>query len=194
MNVVEERIGMVLTQQGKPVVFMSRALGVTKKSWSIYAKEMLAIVEVIHVWWPYLLGRKFFIQTDQFRLKYFLEQHLATPKQQKWVAKFLGYNYEITYHPGRENLAVDTLSRKPNSQVLNHLHLPTISVWDEIRKAYEENPYIQLVAQLAKTQTQGPYTQQQGYSTSKTGYSFLPKKSYRKGNYMRLTTQKSRGI
>ena len=50
MNVVEERIGMVLTQQGKPVVFMSRALGVTKKSWSIYAKEMLAIVEVIHVW------------------------------------------------------------------------------------------------------------------------------------------------
>ncbi|KAJ0041051.1 hypothetical protein Pint_26953 [Pistacia integerrima] len=37
-------IGAVLTQQGKPITFMSRALGMSKKSWSTYAKEMLAIV------------------------------------------------------------------------------------------------------------------------------------------------------
>ena len=42
-----EGIGAVLTQQGKPVAYMSRALGMTKKSWSTYAKEMLAIVEAI---------------------------------------------------------------------------------------------------------------------------------------------------
>ena len=161
MDAAKKRIGTILTQQGKPVTFMSCALGGTKKSWSIYAKEMLAIVEVIHVWWPYLLGRKFFIQTDQRSLKYFLEQSLAMPEQQKWVAKLLCYDYEITYRPGRENSAADALSRKPNSQVLNHLHLPTISVWDEIWKAYKEDPYIQLVAQLAKTQTEEPYTQRQ---------------------------------
>ena len=39
-----EGIGVVLTQQGKPIAFMSRALGVSKKFWSTYAKEMLAIV------------------------------------------------------------------------------------------------------------------------------------------------------
>jgi hypothetical protein len=55
---------------------MSRALGVIKKSWLTYAKE-------IHVWRPYLLGMKFFIQTNQHNLKYFLEQRLATSKQQK---------------------------------------------------------------------------------------------------------------
>lgn len=138
---------------------MSHALGVTKKSWSTHAKEMLAIVEVIRVWRPYLLGSKFFIQTDQRNLKYFLEQRLATPKQQKWGAKLLGYDYEITYRPGRENSVVDDLSRKLNSQVLNHLHVPIVSMWDEIRKAYEEDPYIQSIAQLAKTQTERPYTQ-----------------------------------
>ena len=162
MDVAEERIDTVLTQQGRPVTFISRALGVTKKSWSIYTKEMLAIMEIIHIWWAYLLGRKFFIQTDQCNLKYFLEQSLAISEQQKWVAKMLCYDYEITYRPGHENSAADALSRKPNSQVLDHLHLPTISVWDEIRKAYEEDPYIQLVAQLAKTQTEEPYTQRQG--------------------------------
>ena len=56
-----EGIGAVLSQQGKPVAYMSRALGVTKKSWSTYAKEMPAIVEAIRTWRPYLLGQKFYI-------------------------------------------------------------------------------------------------------------------------------------
>lgn len=85
-----EGIGAVLSQQGRPIVFMSQALGVTKKSWSTYAKEMLAIVEAIRLWRPYLLGKKFFILTDQRSLKYFLEQRVATPEQQKWVIKLMG--------------------------------------------------------------------------------------------------------
>jgi hypothetical protein len=40
-------IGAILTQQGKPIAFMSKALEVAKKSWSTYAKEMLAILEAI---------------------------------------------------------------------------------------------------------------------------------------------------
>jgi hypothetical protein len=102
----------VFSQQGKPVAFMSRAFGVAKKSWSTYTKEMLAIVEAIHLWRPYLIGRKFYIETNQQSLKYFLEQRVATLEQQKWVAKLLGYNYEIPYCPGRENFIADALSHK----------------------------------------------------------------------------------
>lgn len=82
-----EGMGVVLSQQGKLVAFMSRALGVAKKSWFTYAKEMLAIVEAICLWWPYLLGWNFYMQIDQRSLKYFLEQWMATLEQQKWVAK-----------------------------------------------------------------------------------------------------------
>ena len=35
-------IGAVLSPQGKPITFMSRALGASKQSWSIYAKEMFS--------------------------------------------------------------------------------------------------------------------------------------------------------
>ena len=42
-----EGTGAVLTQQGKPIAFMSRALGVSKLSWSIYTKEILAIIHAI---------------------------------------------------------------------------------------------------------------------------------------------------
>ncbi|RVW68732.1 Transposon Tf2-2 polyprotein [Vitis vinifera] len=128
-------IGAVLTQQGRPIAYMSRALGVTKRSWSIYAKEMLAIVEAIRTWRPYILGRKFFIRTDQRSLKYFLEQRVATSEQHKLVAKLLGYDYEIIYRPGKENSAADALSRRSNSPLLNPIFISQVSLWDDIRMA-----------------------------------------------------------
>jgi hypothetical protein len=74
-------IGAILSQQGHHIAFMSRALGTTKQSWSVYAKEMLAIIHAIQTWRPFLLGRKFYIQTDQRSLKYLLEQRIVTPEQ-----------------------------------------------------------------------------------------------------------------
>ena len=65
--------GVVLQQQGKPIAYMSRALGITKKTWSVYNKEMLAIVEAIRIWRSYLLGQRFTIQTDQRNIKFFWE-------------------------------------------------------------------------------------------------------------------------
>lgn len=82
-NASDEGIGVVLSQQGKLLAFMSQALGVTKQSWSTYAKEMLAIIEAIRSWRSYLLGQKFYIQIDHRSLKYLLKQQVATPEQQK---------------------------------------------------------------------------------------------------------------
>lgn len=106
-----EGIGAVLSQRGKPIAFMSRTLGVSKRSWSTYAREMLAIVIAIRTWRPYLLGHHFIIQTDQKSLRYLLEQHILTPEQHKWMGKLVGYNYEITYKTGKSNTATDALSR-----------------------------------------------------------------------------------
>ncbi|RVX01249.1 Transposon Ty3-G Gag-Pol polyprotein [Vitis vinifera] len=94
---------------------------------------MLAIVEAIRMWRPYLFRRKFFVQTDQRSLKYFLDQCVATPEQQKWLAKLMGYDYEIIYRPDSENSVADALSHQPNSPVLHHLHTTAVTLWDEIK-------------------------------------------------------------
>lgn len=65
-----------------------------------------------------------------------------TPKQQKWVAKLLGYDYEIQYRPGRETSAADALSRKQDSPILHQLFYPKVSLWDQIRKAATSDPYV----------------------------------------------------
>ena len=62
-------------------------------------------------WRPYLLGRPFVIKTNQYSLKY-LEQKVGTLAQQKWISKLLGYAFIVEYKQGRENVVVDTLSRR----------------------------------------------------------------------------------
>jgi hypothetical protein len=57
-----DEIGVVLSQQGKPVAFMSQALGVAK---STYAKEMLAIIEAICLWRPYLHKNSIFRRINE---------------------------------------------------------------------------------------------------------------------------------
>lgn len=155
-------IGAVLHQQGRPIAYMSRALGIAKKSWSVYNKEMFAIVEAVRVWRPYLLGQRFTILTDQRNIKFFLEQQVATPEQQKWMAKLMGYDYEIVYRSGRENAAADALSRRPNSPILFHVFMPQVAIWEVIRKAASQDEYMQKVTTVAQAQASGPYILQNG--------------------------------
>jgi hypothetical protein len=41
-----------------------------------------------------------------------VEQIISSPKQHKWITKMFGYDYEIIYKKGKENVVVDTLSKK----------------------------------------------------------------------------------
>jgi hypothetical protein len=94
------------------LAFTSKQLSERNLGKSIYEKEMLAILHVVDLWCPYLLGKCFQIKTDHQSLKYFLEQCISSPEQQKWVTKLFGYDYEIIYKKGKDNVVEDALSRK----------------------------------------------------------------------------------
>jgi hypothetical protein len=49
-------IGVVLMQEGRSVAFTSKQLSERHLDQSIYEKEMLAILHVVDLWRPYLLG------------------------------------------------------------------------------------------------------------------------------------------
>jgi hypothetical protein len=105
-------IGVVLMQEGRPLVFTSKQLSERNLGKSIYEKEMLVILHVVDLWRPYLLGQRFQIKTGHQSLKYFLKQCISSPEQQKWVTKLFGYDYEIIYKKGKDNVVVNALSRK----------------------------------------------------------------------------------
>ena len=59
-----EGIGAVLMQDRHPIAFESRKLLKVKKSYSIYDKEMLAIMHALTKFWQYLVGAKFIVHID----------------------------------------------------------------------------------------------------------------------------------
>ena len=83
----------------------------TKSTFRLF-EEKLVILHVIDLWRPYLFWQRFQIKTDHQSLKYFLEQRISSPEQQKWVTKLFGYYYEIIYKKGKDNVVADALSRK----------------------------------------------------------------------------------
>jgi hypothetical protein len=63
-------IGVVLMQQGRPLSFMSKALGQRFVGHSTYDKEAMAILEAFKKWKHYFFASSLVIRTDQQSLRY----------------------------------------------------------------------------------------------------------------------------
>jgi hypothetical protein len=124
---------------------------------STYEKEMMAIIHVVHTWRPYLLGRNFHIKTDHHSLKYFIEQRLSSPKQNKWLTKMMGYDYEIIYKKGKYNLVAYALSRQYEDEgSLFSLSLPIPHWIDEVQHEWITHPTISHIIQQLQADTIPP--------------------------------------
>jgi hypothetical protein len=108
----DKGIGVVLTQQGHLVAYLSKVLSKRTQALSTYEKECLAIILAIDKWKAYLQHLPFTIATNQKSLIHLGEQKLADGVQHKVFVKILGLQYKIQYNKGLENRAADALSRK----------------------------------------------------------------------------------
>lgn len=120
-------IGAVLSQEDKPIAFLSRTLNKTEEDYGTNEKEMLAIIWALNSLRNYLYGsRKVKIFTDHQPLTYALSNKNNNSKMKRWKAILEEYNYELYYKPGKANVVADALSRTFNSK-LNSMSLVTHS-------------------------------------------------------------------
>jgi hypothetical protein len=96
-NASGEGIGAVLMQNRNPIVYQSQKLRGPELLYTIYDKEMLAIMHALAKFRQYLVGVKFVLRTYHNNLKYFLEQKDLNERQQKWVRKIQAYDFDIKF-------------------------------------------------------------------------------------------------
>ncbi|GJS34242.1 putative reverse transcriptase domain-containing protein [Tanacetum coccineum] len=105
-------LGCVLMQRGKVIAYASRQLKIHEKNYTTHDLELGAVVFALKTWRHYLYGTKSVIYTDHKSLQHIFDQKELNMRQRRWIELFSDYECEINYHPGKENVVADVLSRK----------------------------------------------------------------------------------
>lgn len=98
----------------------------------------MVLVMAIQHWRPYLLGQRFVVHTYQRSLRYLLEQCITTQSQHNWIAKLLGYDFEIMYKSGVTNRVVNALSKKEDTEEEKELRVVARPYWQDFEEILKE--------------------------------------------------------
>ena len=117
-------LGAVLSQDGRPIQFISRTLKGPELNFATNERELLAIVWALRVFRHYLYGVKSLnIYTDHQPLTFAVSDRNPNAKIKRWKAFIDEHNANVIYKPGKENVVADALSR----QEINNLSVQTES-------------------------------------------------------------------
>lgn len=115
-------IGAVLSQDDRPITFISRTLSKAEEMYATNEKEMLAIFWALGALRSYLYGSaKVQIITDHQPLTFALSNKNHNNKLKRWKAFLEEFDYELQYKPGKTNVVADALSRTANLSNINSL-------------------------------------------------------------------------
>jgi len=111
----EKAIGGVLTQNGRPVMFVSKVLSKTEQRYSNIEREALAIVWSCLRLKNLLLGRRFTLITDhQPLIKIYGGTSLpkvSSSRLMRWSSLLMPFNFDIQYKSGASIPYADAVSR-----------------------------------------------------------------------------------
>lgn len=106
-------IGAVLSQNNKPIVFISKTLNDTERRYATNEREAYAIVWALQNLKNYLYGRSdTIVLTDHQPITFSIKHENPNNKLRRWYAFMEECGVTLRYKPGKENVVADALSRQ----------------------------------------------------------------------------------
>ncbi|KAG8069415.1 hypothetical protein GUJ93_ZPchr0005g15482 [Zizania palustris] len=130
-------IGGVLMQQGRPIAYFSEKLSGPILNYSVYDKELYALVRSLETWQHYLLPKEFVIHSDHESLQHLKGQLKLNRRHAKWSEFIEYFPYIVKYKKGKENVVVDALSR--SHALLSQLDSKMLGL-ESIKELYATDP------------------------------------------------------
>ena len=112
----EHAIAAVVSQEGHPIMYLSRKLSSAECNYSNIEKEALAIGWSMERIQNFLLGKKFLLKSDQKPLEFLFNPRQELPSVTssrilRWVIEIIAFDFDIIYIKGNTISHVDTQSR-----------------------------------------------------------------------------------
>ncbi|XP_059441928.1 uncharacterized protein LOC132174260 [Corylus avellana] len=103
-------IGVVLSQEGKPMELFSEKLGEARQKWSTYELELYAVLKALKVWEHYLIQCEFVLYIDHQALKFINSEKNLNLMHAWWVSYFQQFTFSLKHKLGKLNRVSDALS------------------------------------------------------------------------------------
>uniref|UniRef100_H3GDV1 Integrase catalytic domain-containing protein n=1 Tax=Phytophthora ramorum TaxID=164328 RepID=H3GDV1_PHYRM len=121
------------------VSFQSRQLKAAEKNYPVHDKELLAMKYALVKFRVHLLGSEpFVIYTDYASLRTATSSPHLSQRMARWLSFFAEYNFTVEYKPGKQNVLVDALSRRPDYELAHVAYLES-PLYELLREAYAED-------------------------------------------------------
>ena len=162
-------ISAILIQEGRPVVYASRALTPVEQRYSQLEREALAVIWSCEHLNIYLQGSSFRCLTDHKPLLGIWQKANPPPRLARWALRLQPYSMSLEYRPGHDNPA-DYMSRHPCQSSTQHAQVsaeqsvaeqyvaciasfsaPYALTLDEIRNATKSDETLQHVIETCQT-------------------------------------------
>ena len=105
-------LGCVLRQSWRVIAYGSRQLKNHEQNYPTHDTELVVVVFALKIWRHDFYGEEFEMYSDHKSLKYIFTQQDLNLRQRRWMEFLEDYDFTLHYHPGKENVVVDALSRK----------------------------------------------------------------------------------
>jgi hypothetical protein len=128
-------IGVVLSQDEKPITYFTEKLNEAKQKYSSYDKDFYAVIQALKKWRHYLMPKEFILYTDNHALQFVNKQEKLNQKHAKWVEFMQNFTFVLKHISGNTNKVADALSRR--CLILQECQI-TILGFDHL-KLYKDN-------------------------------------------------------
>lgn len=150
-------VGAILQQQDPisgdrfVLAYASRTLSEQERRYSATELECLAVVWGTKQFKSYLLGVPVVIESDHQALSWLRKNSQLTDRLYRWALHLEQFEYTITYKPGKEQLDVDALSRKPlvTAATVNAIVVMPVGQ-QQLRNAQQEDEYVKALAAFVR--------------------------------------------
>jgi hypothetical protein len=129
-------IGVVLSQDDKPITYFSEKLNEVKVKYSTYDKEFYEVIQALKKWRHYLAPKEFVLYSDNNALQFVTQQENLNQKHAKWVEFMQNFTFVIKHIYGTAKKVVDALSRK--CFLMQEFRVNTLG-FDNLKEMYRDD-------------------------------------------------------